>query len=397
MNEEFYRIGLLPPYVFAEVNKIKAQARAAGHDIIDFGMGNPDSKPPAHVIAKAKEVMDIDPKASRYSVSKGVYGLRKAQAAYYQRRYGIELNPDTEICVSIGSKEGLATMASAISKPGDVFVVPDPSYPIHVWGFKIPGAEVRTIPNSPNNPEFFDNVKAAFEQEPKPVAMILNYPCNPTAETVDIDFYTEMVAIAKHYGVYLISDLAYCEIYFDGKPTRSILEVPGAKDIAVEFTTVSKSYSMAGWRIGFACGNSALVGALTKLKSYLDYGTFLPVQVAAAAALNGPQEYVQQMRDLYQSRRDVMVQGLHEAGWQVTNPAASMFIWAQLPKSHEHLGSLEFSKQLLQHADVAVAPGIGFGEGGEGFVRIALVENKQRIRQAIRGIKSYLGGKSAVA
>ena len=397
MSHEFYRIGLLPPYVFAEVNKIKAEARANGHDIIDFGMGNPDSKPPEHVVAKLKEVVDTDSKASRYSVSKGVFGLRKAQAAYYKRRFGIELNPDTEICVSIGSKEGLATLASAISKPGDVFVVPDPSYPIHVWGFKIPGAEVRTIPNDPHSPEFFDNVKKAFEQDPKPVAMVANYPCNPTAATVDIEFWTELVAIAKHYGVYLISDLAYCEIYFDGKPTRSILEVPGAMDIAVEFTTVSKSYSMAGWRIGFAAGNKQLVGALTKLKSYLDYGNFLPVQVAAAAALNGPQEYVQQMRDLYQSRRDIMVQGLADAGWEVDKPEASMFIWGKLPPTHEHLGSLEFSKQLLTHADVAVAPGVGFGPGGENYVRIALVENKQRIRQAIRGIKGYLSGKSAAA
>ena len=390
MSREFYRIGLLPPYVFAEVNKLKASSRAAGHDIIDFGMGNPDSKPPQHVVDKLKEVIDSDPKASGYSVSRGVFGLRKAQAAYYKRRYDIELDPDSEICVSIGSKEGLATLASAISKPGDVFVVPNPSYPIHEWGFKIPGAEVRSVPNHPNSPEFFDNVKAAFEMEPKPVAMVINYPCNPTAETVDIDFYTELVAIAKHYGVWLISDLAYCEIYFDGQKTRSILEVPGAMDIAVEFTTVSKSYSMAGWRIGFASGNPALVAALTKLKSYLDYGNFLPVQVAAAAALNGPQDYVEQMRDLYQSRRDIMVDGLADVDWHVTKPSASMFIWAKLPESHAHLGSMEFSKQLLLHADVAVAPGLGFGSGGDNHVRIALVENKQRIRQAIRGIKSYL-------
>lgn len=389
MSSEFYRIGLLPPYVFAEVNSLKAKARAEGHDIIDFGMGNPDSKPPAHVINKLKEVL-LDPKASRYSVSKGVFGLRKAQKAYYERRFGVELDPDKEICVSIGSKEGLASLASAISKPGDVFVVPDPSYPIHTWGFVIPGAEIRAIPNTPNAADYFDNVKKAFEAKPKPVAMVVNYPCNPTAETVTLDFYKELVAIAKHYGVYLISDLAYCEIYFDGKVTPSILQVPGAKDIAVEFTTVSKTYSMAGWRIGFACGNPTLVAALTKLKSYLDYGTFLPVQVAAAAALNGPQDYVDQMRDLYQSRRDIMIQGLKEAGWPVVSPDASMFIWAKLPEKYKEAGSLEFSKQLLIHADVAVAPGIGFGPGGDDHVRIALVENKQRIRQAIRGIKHFL-------
>lgn len=391
MSSEFYRIGLLPPYVFAEVNAIKAKARAEGRDIIDFGMGNPDSKPPQHVLDKLCEVA-MDPRASRYSVSRGVFGLRKAQAAYYQRRYGVELNPDTEICVTIGSKEGLANLANAISKPGDVFVVPDPSYPIHTWGFVIPGAEVRSIPNLPHDEAFFSNLKAALEAKPKPVAVLVNYPCNPTAETVDLAFFEQLVEICKHYGVYVISDLAYCEIYFDGKPVPSILQVPGARDIAIEFTTVSKSYSMAGWRIGFACGAPKLVAALTKMKSYLDYGTFLPVQVAAATALNGSQDYVDSMRTLYQSRRDVMVEGLNAAGWPVTAPEASMFLWAKIPPKCLHMGSLEFSKQLLLHADVAVAPGIGFGPGGDEYVRIALVENKHRIRQAVRSIKQYLAG-----
>lgn len=386
MQKDFYRIGKLPPYVFAEVNKIKAEARAKGQDIIDFGMGNPDSKPPQHVIDKVRDTLN-DPKAHRYSLSRGIFGLRKAQAAYYKRRFHVDLNPDTEIVVTIGSKEGLANLAQAITGPDDYFIVPDPSYPIHVWGFVIAGAQVISIPNV-TGPEFFTNLKNAIETAPKkPVAVIVNYPCNPTAYTVDLSFYEELVAICKHYQIYAISDLAYNELYFDGKPTPSILEVDGAKDVAVEFTTISKSYSMAGWRIGFACGNKDLIGALTKIKSYLDYGTFLPVQVGATAALNGPQDYVQTMRDLYQSRRDVMVKGLKEAGWDVPVPSASMFIWAPLPEPYKHMGCMEFSKMLLTRAGVAVAPGIGFGPGGEGYVRIALVENKHRIRQACRNIK----------
>lgn len=393
MQSDFYRIGRLPPYVFAEVNKIKAEARAKGHDIIDFGMGNPDSKPPEHVIAKLKEVID-DPKSGRYSQSKGVFGLRKALVGYYKRRFNVQLDPDKEVCVTIGSKEGLANLANAISQPGDVFLVPNPSYPIHTWGFVIPGAEVRHIPNLPHSPEFFENVKRALEMKPKPIAMVVNYPCNPTADTVDLGFYEELVKLCTHYGVYIISDLAYCELYFD-KPTPSILQVPGAKEIAIEFTTVSKTYSMAGWRIGFAAGNPALIGALTKIKSYLDYGTFLPVQVAAAAALNGPQDYVDTMRELYKNRRDVLVDGLLDAGWNVARPNASMFVWAKLPEKYLSLGSLEFSKLLLTEADVAVAPGIGFGEMGDDHVRFALVENRQRIRQACRNIKTFLQAKPA--
>jgi alanine-synthesizing transaminase len=389
MTEEFYRIGRLPPYVFAEVNKMKAAARAAGHDIIDFGMGNPDSAPPPHVVDKIRETLK-DPKAHRYSLSRGIQGLRKAQAAYYQRRFNVALDPESEIVVTIGSKEGLANMAQAITGPGDVFVVPDPSYPIHVWGFVIAGAGVLSIPNQPGE-TFIRNLKETIENAPrKPVAVIVNYPCNPTAATADLAFYEQVVDVCRHYGVYVLSDLAYCELYFDGNPPPSILQVKGAKDIAVEFTTMSKTYSMAGWRIGFASGNKNLIAALTKLKSYLDYGTFLPVQVAAAAALNGPQDYVDNLRNVYKTRRDVLADGLIDAGWNVTVPTASMFIWAKLPPAYEHIGCLEFSKLLLKHADVAVAPGIGFGPGGEGHVRIALVENKHRIRQAVRSIKQFL-------
>jgi len=389
MNDEFYRIKRLPPYVFAEVNKMKARARADGHDIIDFGMGNPDSAPPPHVVEKLRETLK-DPKVHRYSLSRGIQGLRKAQAAYYQRRFGIELDPETEVVVTIGSKEGLANMAEAISGPGDVFIVPDPSYPIHTWGFVIAGADVVSIPNTPDA-TFFESLKKVIEDAPKkPVALVVNYPCNPTAVSVDISFYEQVIDICKHYGIYVLSDLAYCELYFDGNPPPSILQVKGAKDIAVEFTTMSKTYSMAGWRIGYAVGNSKLIAALTKIKSYLDYGTFLPIQVAAAAALNGPQDYVGKLRTMYKERRDILAEGLIDAGWDITIPNASMFLWAPVPKAYARVGCLEFSKLLLKHADVAVAPGVGFGPGGEGFVRIALVENKHRIRQAVRNVKQFL-------
>ena len=390
MSDDFYRIKRLPPYVFAEVNKMKAAARASGHDIIDFGMGNPDSAPPPHVIEKLRETLK-DPKVHRYSLSRGIQGLRKAQAGYYQRRFGVELDPETEIVVTIGSKEGLANMAEAISGPGDSFIVPDPSYPIHTWGFVIAGADVVSIPNVTGE-EFFTSLKNTLDTaKRKPVALVVNYPCNPTAFTVDLAFYEQVVDIARHYGIYVLSDLAYCELYFDGNPPPSILQVKGAKDIAVEFTSMSKTYSMAGWRIGYCVGNKKLVAALTKIKSYLDYGTFLPVQVAATAALNGPQDYVDRLRGMYKERRDIVADGLIDAGWDnVTVPDASMFLWLPVPKAYERIGCLEFSKLLLKHADVAVAPGIGFGPGGEGFVRIALVENKNRIRQAVRGIKHFL-------
>lgn len=389
MSEEFYRIGRLPPYVFAEVNKLKASARAAGRDIIDFGMGNPDSAPPKHVIDKMIETLK-DPKCSRYSLSRGIQGLRKAQAGYYRRRFGVEVDPETEVVVTIGSKEGLANLAQAITGPGDRFIVPDPSYPIHVWGFVIAGAEVVPVPNT-TGPEFFTALKKVLEGgKKKPTALIVNYPCNPTAAVADLAFYEQVVDICKHYGIYVISDLAYCEIYFDGNPPPSILQVKGAKDIAVEFTTVSKTYSMAGCRIGFCVGNKKLVSALTKIKSYLDYGTFLPLQVASTAAINGPQEYVEKIRETYKNRRDVLCDGLIDAGWNVEVPKASMFVWAEIPEQYKHLGCLEFSKLLLTRAEVAVAPGVGFGPGGEGYVRIALVENRQRIRQAVRNIKQFL-------
>lgn len=390
MQKDFYRIGRLPPYVFAEVNKMKAAARANGHDIIDFGMGNPDSAPPSHVIDKLKETLK-DPKAHRYSLSRGIHGLRKAKAGYYARRFGVELDPDSEVVVTIGSKEGLANLAQAITGPDDCFIVPDPCYPIHMWGFVIAGANVISIPNTPHDPQFFTSLKNVLDTaKKKPVALVVNYPCNPTADSVDLSFYEQVIDICRHYGIYVLSDLAYNELYYDGNPPPSILQVKGAKDIAVEFTTMSKTYSMAGWRIGFCVGNKTLVAALTKIKSYLDYGTFLPAQVAAAAALNGPQDYVEKLRKMYRERRDVLAEGLIDAGWDVTVPAASMFLWAKLPAQYTDVGCLEFSKLLLKHADVAVAPGIGFGPGGEGYVRIALVENKHRIRQAVRNVKDFL-------
>ena len=387
--EEFYRIKRLPPYVFAEVNKIKAAHRAAGRDIIDLGMGNPDMPPPKHVIEKLREVA-LDETAHGYSVSRGITGLRKAQAAYYQRRFGVTLDPDSEIITTIGSKEGLANFVEAITGPADVIVTPNPCYPIHAYGPVIAGASIRYMPMA-EGADFLELLDRAIKhQQPKPVAVIVNYPGNPTAEVVDLAFYEKLVALCKSYGVYIISDLAYCEIYFDGNPPPSILQVDGAKDIAIEFTSMSKTYSMAGWRVGFAAGNKTLVHALTRIKSYLDYGTFTPIQAAAVAAINGPQDYVEQIRGVYKERRDVLVKGLHEAGWMVDSPKASMFVWAKLPPQYAELGSFEFSKLLLDQAEVAVAPGIGFGEYGDGHVRIALVENKQRLRQAVRNIKQFL-------
>ncbi|PZP84576.1 MAG: LL-diaminopimelate aminotransferase [Azospirillum brasilense] len=387
--DEFYRISRLPPYVFAEVNKIKAAHRAAGRDIIDLGMGNPDTAPPKHVIEKLREVA-LDETAHGYSVSRGITGLRKAQAAYYKRRFGVTLDPETEVITTIGSKEGLANLVEAITGPADVIVTPNPCYPIHAYGPVIAGASIRYLPMT-EGADFLELLERAIKhQQPKPVAVIVNYPGNPTAEVVGLDFYEKLVALCKSYGVYIISDLAYCEIYFDDTPPPSILQVEGAKDIAIEFTSMSKTYSMAGWRVGFAAGNRTLVHALTRIKSYLDYGTFTPIQAAAVTAINGPQDYVDQMRAMYKERRDVLVKGLHEAGWMVESPKASMFIWAKLPPQYAELGSFEFSKLLLDQAEVAVAPGIGFGEYGDGYVRIALVENKHRLRQAVRNIKAFL-------
>ncbi len=387
--EEFYRIKRLPPYVFAEVNKLKARLRAEGRDIIDLGMGNPDTPPPRHVIEKLREVA-LDETAHGYSLSRGIPGLRKAQANYYKRRFDVDLDPETEIITTIGSKEGLANFVEAITGPGDVIVTPNPCYPIHAYGPVIAGASIRYMPMT-EGADFFDLLDRAIRhQSPKPVAVIVNYPGNPTAEVVDLAFYEKLVAMCKEHGVYIISDLAYCEIYFDGNPPPSVLQVPGAKDIAIEFTSLSKTYSMAGWRVGFAAGSPTLVHALTRIKSYLDYGTFTPIQAAAVAAINGPQDCVADVRQLYKERRDVMVKALHDAGWNVPSPPASMFIWSPLPPAYAHLGSLEFSKLLIEEAEVAVAPGIGFGEYGDGFVRIALVENKQRLRQAARNIKHFL-------
>jgi alanine-synthesizing transaminase len=386
--EDFHRIRRLPPYVIAEVNAMRAAARARGDDIIDLGMGNPDLPPPPHVIAKLAEVA-ANPDAHGYSASKGIPGLRKAQAAYYERRFGVTLDADSEIVVTLGSKEGLANLAQAITAPGDVVLAPNPSYPIHTFGFMIAGASIRSIPASPG-PGFFEALERAVKfTSPKPTVIVMGYPSNPTAEVVDLEFYTKVVAFAKMHGLWVLSDLAYSEIYFDDVPTPSILQVPDAKDVAVEFTSMSKTYSMAGWRIGFAVGNKQLIAALTRVKSYLDYGAFTPIQAAAVAALNGPQDIVAQNRALYKARRDVLVDSFGRAGWEIPAPRASMFAWAPLPPALAHMGSLEFAKQLLLNAQVAVAPGVGYGEEGEGFVRIALVENEHRIRQAARNIRRW--------
>tara|TARA_Y100001934_G_scaffold275482_1_gene369975 strand:- start:1628 stop:2863 length:1236 start_codon:yes stop_codon:yes gene_type:complete len=396
MQEEFYRIKRLPPYVFAEVNKMKADARANGDDIIDFGMGNPDSATPEHIVDKLVESAR-NPKAHRYSNSRGIPGLRRALSAYYERRFGVLIDPETEAIVTLGSKEGMANLAQAITSPGDIVLSPNPSYPIHAFGFIIAGGAVRYLPAYVESPEarreFMATLKRGVEYSiPKPLAVVLNYPSNPTAESVDLDFYSEIVDFCRFHEIYILSDLAYSEVYFDGNPPPSILEVPGARDLAVEFTSLSKTYSMPGWRIGFAAGNKTLIEALARVKSYLDYGAFTPIQVAATAALNGPQDCVEEMRSLYQSRRDVLVEGLSAAGWEIPSPKATMFAWAPIPESYQEAGSLEFSKVLLREAKVAVSPGIGFGEYGEGFVRIALVENLHRTRQAIRNIKALLGG-----
>jgi alanine-synthesizing transaminase len=385
--EPFYRIRRMPPYVFAEVNAMKAAARARGEDIIDLGMGNPDGAPPPHVIEKLAEVAR-NPRAHRYSASKGIPGLRKAQAAYYERRFGVSVDPESEVIVTLGSKEGLANLAQAITAPGDVVLAPNPSYPIHQFGFIIAGAAIRSIPAAPG-PDFFTRLDYAIRYTvPKPTVLVIGYPSNPTAYVADLPFYEQVVAFARAHGLWVISDLAYAEIYFGETPTPSILQVPGAKDVAVEFTSMSKTYSMAGWRVGFAVGNQTLIGALARVKSYLDYGAFTPVQAAAVAALNGPQDIVEANRRLYKARRDCLVQSFARAGWDIPAPEASMFAWVPIPEQYRALGSVEFSKKLLSEAKVAVSPGVGFGEEGEGYVRIALVENEQRIRQAARAVKA---------
>ena len=389
MHDEFHRIRRLPPYVFAEVNKAKAAARAAGEDIIDLGMGNPDSPTPPHIVAKLVETVQ-DPRSHRYSMSKGIPGLRRALAGYYRRRFDVDLDPETEVVATLGSKEGLANLASAITSPGDTILVPNPSYPIHQFGFIIAGAAVRSLPASPDEEMLRALDRAVRHSVPKPTALIVNFPSNPTAYLADLDFYREVVAFCREHEIWIMSDLAYAEIYFGDKVPPSILQVPGAKDISVEFTSLSKTYSMPGWRMGFAAGNRKLINALTRMKSYLDYGAFTPIQVAAAAALNGPQDCVQEVRDLYRERRDVLIRGLHAAGWEVPCPEGSMFAWAPIPERYAPMGSVEFSKLLLARAKVAVAPGIGFGEHGDGHVRIALVENTHRMRQALRSIRAFL-------
>ena len=389
MEDEFYRIKRLPPYVIAEVNGMRAAARAAGRDIIDLGMGNPDLPPAQHVIDKLCEVAQ-KPDAHGYSASKGIPGVRKAQANYYARRFGVDLDPETEVVMTMGSKEGLASMATAMTAPGDVVLAPNPSYPIHTFGFIIAGATIRAVPTTPDEAYFQSLDRAMAYTVPRPSILIVNYPSNPTAETVDLAFYERLVAWAKEHKVWVLSDLAYSELYYDGVPTPSILQVPGAKDVAVEFTSMSKTFSMAGWRVGFAVGNKRLIAALTRVKSYLDYGAFTPIQAAACAALNGPQDIVEKNRELYQKRRDVLVEAFGRAGWDIPSPRASMFAWAPLPPALKDMGSLEFTKQLLTHAEVAVAPGVGYGEEGEGYVRIALVENEQRLRQAARNVRRYL-------
>jgi alanine-synthesizing transaminase len=401
MQEEFYRIKRLPPYVFAEVNKMKAQARANGDDIIDFGMGNPDLPTPGHIVEKLTESVR-NPRTHRYSNSRGIPGLRRALSAYYERRFGVSIDPESEAIVTLGSKEGMANLAQAITSPGDIVLSPNPSYPIHAFGFIIAGGAVRYLPAYVETPDARREFMAALQRGvdhsiPKPLAVVLNYPSNPTAETVGLDFYEEVVDFCRFHKIFILSDLAYSEVYFDGNPPPSILQVPGARDLAVEFTSLSKTYSMPGWRIGFAAGSKTLIEALARVKSYLDYGAFTPIQVAATAALNGPQDCVEEMRDIYRSRRDVLVEGLTAAGWEIPSPKATMFAWAPIPAAYQEGGALAFSKLLLQEAKVAVSPGIGFGEYGEGFVRIALVENQHRTRQAIRSIKTLLGASAGAS
>jgi alanine-synthesizing transaminase len=386
---EFHRIRRLPPYIFESVNRVKASARNQGADIIDLGMGNPDLPTPAHIVEKLKETIG-KPRTDRYSASKGIAGLRRAQAAYYDRRFGVKLNPDTQVVATLGSKEGFANMAQAITGPGDLVLVPNPSYPIHAFGFLMAEAAIRSLPCEPGAEFFYALERAVIHSTPKPVALVLCYPSNPTACTAELDFYKDVIAFAKKHDLVVLSDLAYAEIYFEDNPPPSILQVPGAMDVAAEFTSMSKTFSMPGWRMGFAVGNDRLIAALTRVKSYLDYGAFTPIQVAAAAALNGPQDCIEEMRATYKKRRDALVESFARAGWPIPAPKASMFAWAPVPERFREVGSVKFAELLVEKAQVAVSPGIGFGEHGEGFVRIALVENEQRIRQAARNVRRFL-------
>jgi alanine-synthesizing transaminase len=388
-GQDFHRIKRLPPYVFAAVNELKMAARRRGEDIIDFGMGNPDQPTPKHIVDKLCEAAR-DPRNHRYSLSRGILGLRKAVCAFYKRKFGVELDPETEAVVTIGSKEGLSSLALAITNVGDAVLAPNPSYPIHPYGFIIAGADIRHVPVRRDLDYFDELTKAVRDSWPPPKVLLINFPSNPTAQVVDLPFFEKVVAFAREHGILVVSDLAYAEITFDGYEAPSILQVPGAKDIAVEFYSLSKTYNMPGWRVGFALGNPAIIGALAKIKSYLDYGMFQPIQIAATAALNGPQDCVYQLREMYRARRDVLVRGLERCGWPVESPKASMFVWAEIPDKYKAMGSLEFSKFLLKEAKVAVSPGIGFGEYGDDHVRIALVENEHRIRQAVTGIRRIL-------
>jgi alanine-synthesizing transaminase len=387
--QDFPRIKRLPPYVFAEVDELKARARARGEDIIDFGMGNPDQPPPRHIIDKLVSVASRED-VHRYSMSRGVPRLRRAICQWYQRRYGVELDMDREAIVTIGSKEGLAHFALATVGPGDAVLVPNPAYPIHPWGFVIAGADIRHVPLVPGG-DFFGELEYAIRNSwPRPKMLVLNFPANPTAQCVELDFFEKVVAIAREHEIWVVHDLAYADLVYDGYVAPSILQVPGAKEIAVEFFTLSKSYNMPGWRVGFMVGNEILVAALRRIKSYLDYGIFTPIQVAAITALEGPQDCVEDIREMYRSRRNVLCDGLNAIGWAVEKPRGTMFVWAPIPEPYRHLGSLEFSKRLLVEAKVAVSPGIGFGEYGDGYVRFALIENEHRTRQALRGLRAML-------
>src|SRR5712692_10623793 len=387
--QEFFRIRRLPPYVFEQVNRAKAAARNTGADIIDLGMGNPDLPAPLHVVDKLKETVG-KPRTDRYSASRGIPGLRRAQAAYYRRRFGVKLDPEREIVATLGSKEGFANVAQAIIAPGDVVLVPNPSYPIHAFGFLMAGGVIRSVPSDPT-PLFFEALeRAVIHSIPTPIAVVVCYPANPTAYVASLDFYRDLVAFAKKHGLFILSDLAYAEVYFDDNPPPSLLQVPGANDIAVEFTSMSKTYSMPGWRIGFAVGNERIIAALGRVKSYLDYGAFTPVQVAASAALNGPDDCIREMRDTYRKRRDALVVSFGRAGWDIPPPSASMFAWAPLPAAFRDVGSMQFATLMVEKSGVVVSPGVAFGEHGEGYVRIAMVENEQRIRQAARGVRRFL-------
>ena len=390
MSKEFYRLNRLPPYIFNEINELKIMGRKKGDDIIDFGMGNPDQKTPEHIIKKMQECSDKD-NVHRYSASKGIPRLRKAICNWYEDKFNVSVNPESEAIVTIGSKEGLAHLSLATLNHGDSVIVPSPAYPIHPYGAVIAGAEIIYIKADDDSELFFKSLDDAINKAwPIPKMIIANFPSNPTTRCVDIDFLKELVRIAKKYGIYLVHDIAYADIVFDGYKAPSVLQVMGAKDIAVEFYTLSKSYNMPGWRIAFMCGNHKLVDALARIKSYMDYGTYTPLQVGAITALEGPQECVEEIRVMYQNRRDVLCKGLNDIGWDVTQPKATMFVWAKIPNKYKHLGSLEFSKMLLKKAKVAVSPGIGFGEYGNDFVRFSLIENEQRTKQAVRSLKNII-------